>query len=47
MNLTMNLTGTFVSGEHPTEGTVQIVVESEQRFVELQPETLSGIEHCS
>jgi hypothetical protein len=34
----MNLTGTFVSGEHPTEGTVQIVVESEQRFVELQPD---------
>jgi hypothetical protein len=35
---TMNLSGTFVSGEHPTEGTVQIVVESEQRFVELQPD---------
>ncbi|MBG1245098.1 DM13 domain-containing protein [Nostoc sp. NZL] len=34
----MNLSGTFVSGEHPTEGTVRIVVESEQRFVELQPD---------
>lgn len=32
----MNLSGTFVSGEHPTEGKVQILVESEQRFVELQ-----------
>lgn len=34
----MNLSGTFISGEHPTEGTVHIVVESEQRFVELQPD---------
>jgi hypothetical protein len=34
----MNLSRTFVSGEHPTQGTVHIVVESKQRFLDLQPD---------
>lgn len=31
----MNMSGTFVSGENPTEGTARIVVEDGRRFVEL------------
>lgn len=31
----MNMSGSFVSGEHPTEGTAHIIIEDDKRFVEL------------
>lgn len=31
----MNMSGTFVSGEKPTEGTARIVIENGKRFLEL------------